>query len=120
MGNILIVDDSSLIRSVAADATVEAGHTPIIAKDGQEGLNMMSSNQIDMIFSDVNMPVMGGLEMIKNIKANPEWKFIPVIMLTTESNPELKQQGKDLGVKAWMLKPFNKDKFFTAVKKLLR
>ena len=120
MGNILIVDDSSLIRSVAADATREAGHVPIVAKDGQEGLDMMGVNQIDMIFSDVNMPVMGGLEMVQNIKANPEWKFIPVIMLTTESNPTLKQQGKELGVKAWMLKPFNKDKFFTAVKKLLR
>ena len=120
MGNILIVDDSSLIRSVASSATVEAGHTPIVAGNGQEGLDMLLSNKIDMIFSDVNMPIMDGLEMIANVKANPEYKFIPVIMLTTEDNPELKQKGKDLGVKAWMLKPFNKEKFFTAVKKLLQ
>ena len=65
------------------------------------------------------MPVMGGLEMIQNVKANPAYKFIPVIMLTTESNPDLKAQGKALGVKAWMLKPFNKQKFFMALKKLL-
>ena len=120
MGNILIVDDSSLIRKLASDATIEAGHTPIVAVNGQEGLNMMGLNTIDMIFSDVNMPVMCGLEMIENIKQNPAYKFIPVIMLTTESDVTLKQQGKALGVKAWMLKPFNKDKFFTAVKKLLR
>jgi two-component system chemotaxis response regulator CheY len=120
MGNILIVDDSSLIRSVASSATEEAGHTPIVATNGQEGLEAMQNYQIDMVFSDVNMPVMGGIEMVTQIKENPEYKFIPVIMLTTESDPTLKEQGKALGVKAWMLKPFNKQKFFMAVKKLLR
>ena len=119
MGNILIVDDSSLIRSVASNAAKEAGHNPIVATNGQEGLDALEVNEIDIIFSDVNMPVMGGLEMIKNVKANPAHKFIPVIMLTTESNPKLKAQGKALGVKAWMLKPFNKGKFFMALKKLL-
>ena len=119
MGNVLIVDDSSLIRSVASSAAQEAGHNVIVASNGQEGLDAMNNNEIDIIFSDVNMPIMGGLEMVKNIKAHPEHKFIPVIMLTTESNPELKAQGKALGVKAWMLKPFNKEKFFMALKKLL-
>jgi len=120
MGNILIVDDSSLIRSVASSATEEAGHRPIVASNGQEGLDAMEINEIDMIFSDVNMPVMGGIEMVTQIKENPKFKFIPVIMLTTESDPILKEQGKALGVKAWMLKPFNKQKFFMALKKLLR
>ena len=119
MGNILIVDDSSLIRSVASKATEEAGHSPIVATNGQEGLEMMEQHDINMIFSDVNMPIMGGLDMIENIKSNSKYKFIPVIMLTTESDPTIKQRGKSLGVKAWMLKPFNKEKFFTAVKKLL-
>ena len=119
MGNILIVDDSSLIRSVASNATKEAGHNPIVATNGQEGLEMMDGHQIDMIFSDINMPIMGGLDMVENIKSNPKYKFIPVIMLTTESNPTLKERGKSLGVKAWMLKPFNKEKFFKVVKKLL-
>ena len=65
------------------------------------------------------MPVMGGLEMVEKIKQNDIYKYIPIIMLTTESNPDLKAKGKALGVKAWMLKPFNKNKFFMAVKKLL-
>jgi two-component system chemotaxis response regulator CheY len=120
MGNILIVDDSSLIRGVASSATQEAGHTPIVATNGQEGLDAIKTNKIDLIFSDVNMPVMGGIEMVTQIKDNPDHRFIPVIMLTTESDPILKEQGKALGVKAWMLKPFNKEKFFMAVKKLLR
>ena len=119
MANILIVDDSSLIRSVAASAAREAGHTPIIATNGKEGLEMMESNHIDIVFSDVNMPIMGGLDMVENIKANPNYKFIPIIMLTTESDETLKARGKTLGVKAWMLKPFNKEKFFTALQKLL-
>jgi len=119
MGKILIVDDSSLIRAVASDAATEAGHEPIIAENGQEGLDMLNLHKFDLIFSDINMPVMGGLEMVEKIKQNDESKYIPIIMLTTESNPELKKKGQVLGVKAWMLKPFNKKKFFMAVKKLM-
>ena len=120
MGRILIVDDSNLIRSVAAEATKEAGHEPVLATNGKEGLEVLKGGEkIDLIFSDVNMPVMGGLEMVENIKQDDALKFIPIVMLTTESNPNLKAKGKELGVKAWMLKPFNKDKFFTAVKKLI-
>jgi len=119
MGKILIVDDSSLIRSVAAGAASEAGHEPITAENGQEGLDKLAEQKIDLIFSDVNMPVMGGLEMVEKIKADEAYKYIPIIMLTTESNPDLKAKGQALGVKAWMLKPFNKKKFFMAVKKLM-
>ncbi len=119
MGKILIVDDSSLIRSVASGAAKEAGHEPIVAENGQEGLNVLSQHKVDLIFSDVNMPIMGGLEMVEEIKKNEAYKYIPIIMLTTESNSDLKAKGQALGVKAWMLKPFNKKKFFMAVKKLI-
>lgn len=119
MANILIVDDSNLIRSVAASATKEAGHEPIMATNGQEGIDALALHKIDIIFSDVNMPIMGGLQMVEKIKANPDYKYIPVIMLTTESDEMLKNRGKELGVKAWMLKPFNKEKFFTVLQKLL-
>ena len=119
MANILIVDDASLIRSVAKKAAMEAGHDVVVAEDGQKGLEALSFTKFDLIFSDVNMPVMGGLEMVANIKKMEDYKFTPIVMLTTESNPDLKAQGKELGVKAWLLKPFNKDKFLTAVEKLL-
>ena len=119
MARILIVDDASLIRSVANKAAQGAGHETVLAENGEVGLEALENNKIDLIFSDINMPIMGGLEMVGKIKANPKYKFIPVVMLTTESNPTLKAQGKELGVKAWLLKPFNKDKFLLAVSKLI-
>ena len=120
MGKILIVDDSKLVRRVASTATKEAGHEPVLAENGKEGLEILESGEkIDLVFSDVNMPVMDGFEMIENIRKNPSLKFLPVVMLTTETNSLLKAKGKNCGVKSWMLKPFNKEKFFTAIKKLL-
>jgi two-component system chemotaxis response regulator CheY len=116
---ILIVDDASLIRSVASKAAIEAGYDVVLAEDGQDGLIKLKENKIDIIFSDVNMPNMGGLEMVTEIKKDISNKFIPVVMLTTESKPELKQKGKALGVKAWLVKPFNKAKFLIALEKLL-
>jgi len=119
MANILIVDDSSLIRNVASEAATEAGHTPFTATNGQEGLDRANMGDIDLIFSDVNMPVMGGLEMVSKIKENEAFKFLAIVMLTTESSPELKEKGKALGAKAWLVKPFNKEKFIKVVQKLL-
>ena len=119
MGRVLIVDDASLVRSVAKKAALEAGHEVIVAEDGQKGLDAIKENQFDIIFSDINMPVMGGLEMVENIRKEPAYRYIPIVMLTTESNADLKAKGKELGVKAWLLKPFNKDKFLMACEKLL-
>ncbi len=119
MAKILVVDDASLIRIVAQRALEEAGHDPILASNGEEGLLMLEKYQIDLILSDVCMPVMNGLEMVKNIKQHPQHRFIPIVMLTTESAPSLRQQGKELGVKAWLLKPFNKERYLFAITKLL-
>lgn len=119
MANIMIVDDASLIRSVASKAAEEAGHTVILAEDGKDGLDKLASFKVDLVFSDVNMPQMGGLEMVENIKKDSQYKFLPIVMLTTESKPELKEKGKSLGVKAWLVKPFNKAKFLLVLEKLL-
>ena len=119
MKNILVVDDSSLIRSVAAKAVHSVGHNPILAKNGEEGIQACNDNKIDIIFSDVNMPIMNGMEMVAKIRENEDFRYIPIVMLTTESGNEIKSEGKALGVKAWMVKPFNETKFGIAVKKLL-
>lgn len=116
---VLIVDDASLIRSVASKAAEGAGYNVVTAADGTEGLEKLKANQIDLVFSDVNMPQMGGLEMVEHIKADPANKFLPIVMLTTESGQELKDRGKELGVKAWLVKPFSKEKFLLALEKLL-
>ncbi len=116
---ILIVDDASLIRNVAHKAAIEAGYETVLANDGQEGLDALVDNDVDMIFSDINMPVMNGLEMVEEIRKQDKYKFIPIVMLTTESKPQLKEIAQKLGVKAWLLKPFNKDKFLLVLSKLL-
>ncbi len=104
---------------VAKKAIEEVGHEAILVENGAEGLEMMKQHQFDLIFSDVNMPIMGGLEMVSKIKEVSAYKYIPIVMLTTESSDELKSKGKALGVKAWMLKPFDKEKFTMVIQKLL-
>jgi len=117
---ILIVDDSSMIRLVVTKAATKAGYEVIGATNGKEGLEQLAIHKdMDLILSDINMPIMGGLEMIEHIKQDEKNKYIPIVMLTTESKDELKQQGRDLGVKAWMVKPFNEKTFLKAMMKLL-
>ena len=116
---ILIVDDASLIRNLASKAAQEAGFDSLEAKDGYEAIELLKNKTVDLIFSDVNMPNMDGMEMVKNIKQDPQYEFLPIVMLTTEKSPQLKQQGKTLGVRAWLVKPFNKNKFLMALEKLL-
>ncbi len=120
MKKILIVDDSSMIRLVVSKAAKKMGYEIIEASNGQEGLDQLLKNSdVSLILSDVNMPVMDGLQMVAKIKEDEKLKFIPIVMLTTESKDELKQQGRALGVKAWMVKPFNEKTFTKAMMKLL-
>lgn len=116
---ILIVDDSSMIRSVASKAAENVGLNVFTANDGHEGLAKVKQYKFDLIFSDINMPQMGGLEMVEKIRRIDGCQFIPIVMLTTETKEELKSIGKALGVKAWMVKPFNKEKFTLVLEKIL-
>ncbi len=116
---ILVVDDASMIRNLAEKTAREAGYNVVTAQDGLDGLEKLKENDIDFIFSDVNMPQMGGMEMVQEIRKNSKYQFLPIVMLTTEKKEELKLQGKALGVKAWLVKPFNKNKFLMALEKLL-
>lgn len=116
---ILVVDDASMIRNLASRQAINAGYEVITAVDGEEGIEALQTNEIDLIFSDVNMPKMGGLEMVKKIRENPKYEFLPIVMLTTERRDELKQQAKEYGVKSWLVKPFNPNKFLQTLEKLL-
>jgi len=82
-------------------------------------LSKLSGQKIHLIISDVNMPVMDGLAMVQEIKKMPAYKFTPIIMLTTEAGSDKKEQGKSLGAKAWMVKPFKPDQMLDAVSKLI-
>ncbi len=120
MKKILVVDDSSMIRLVVSKAAQKAGYEVIDASNGKEGLSQLLKHEnISLILSDINMPIMDGIQMVTKIKENEKLKYIPVVMLTTEDKEELKQQGRELGVKAWMVKPFNEKTFLKAMMKLI-
>lgn len=116
---ILIVDDSDSLREVVGIALKNAGYEVIEGADGQEGLNQLDGKKVHLIISDVNMPNMNGIEMVKKIKDMAEYKFTPIIMLTTESGEDMKDDGRSAGVKAWMVKPFKPEQMLDAVSKLI-
>lgn len=116
---VLIVDDSASIRQVVGIALKGAGYDVIEATDGQNALNKLTGQRVHLIISDVNMPVMDGITFLKQIKARPEYKFTPVIMLTTESAEAKKAQGQAAGAKAWVVKPFQPQQMLAAVAKLI-
>ncbi|MFV2057700.1 MAG: response regulator [Thiohalomonadales bacterium] len=116
---ILIVDDSASLRQVVAIALKGAGYDVIEAADGTEGLAKLDGKKINLIISDVNMPNMDGITMVKEIKKKANYKFTPIIMLTTEAGASVKEQGKAAGVKAWVVKPFKPEQMLDAVSKLV-
>lgn len=116
---VLIVDDSASIRQVVSIALKGAGYDVIEATDGQNALNKLTGQRVHLIISDVNMPVMDGITFLKQVKTRPEYKFTPVIMLTTESAEAKKAQGQAAGAKAWVVKPFQPQQMLAAVSKLI-
>ena len=106
---ILIVDDSITARKLVCQLIHELGHSFVEAEDGKKGLEVLEHEAVDLIFSDINMPWMTGLEMVEEIKKKPEWSEIPICMLTTESSRESLQKAKDLGVNAFLVKPLQKE-----------
>lgn len=116
---ILIVDDSASVRQVAGIALRGAGYEVVEGVNGQDALAKLDGSKIHLIISDVNMPVMDGISFLKAVKANPAYKFTPVIMLTTESGEDKKAQGRAAGARAWIVKPFIPQTMLDAVSKLV-
>ncbi|MEJ2418869.1 MAG: response regulator [Exilibacterium sp.] len=116
---ILIVDDSASLRQVVSIALKGAGYTTIEASDGRDALTKLNGERIHLIISDVNMPNMDGITFLKEVKKLPNYKFTPVIMLTTESQQAKKAEGQAAGAKAWVVKPFQPQQMLAAVGKLI-
>jgi two-component system chemotaxis response regulator CheY len=119
---ILIVDDSASLRRVVQIALTGAGYEVIEASDGKDALAKIAKlggKKLHLIISDVNMPNMNGIEFVTEVKKDPAYKFTPVIMLTTESEDAIKQEGRLAGAKAWIVKPFNPTQMINAVSKLI-
>jgi len=116
---ILIVDDSSSVRTVVGIALKGAGYDVIEGCDGVDALSKMNGQKIHLIVSDVNMPNMDGITFVKELKKLPAYKFTPVCMLTTEAGQSMMQEGKAAGAKAWIVKPFQPPKLLDVVSKLI-
>ena len=118
---ILIVDDSASLgpSSTIALAGRLQGHRGRQRKEALDELGALAGQKVHLIVSDVNMPVMGGIEFVTKVKAEPSFKFTPVIMLTTEGQDAAKEKGRAAGAKAWIMKPFNPPQMLNAVSKLV-
>lgn len=116
---VLIVDDSAAVRQVVTIALKGAGYDVIEGVDGKDALTKCNGQKIHLVISDVNMPIMDGITFVRELKKLPNYKFTPVIMLTTESAEEKKQSGQAAGAKAWVVKPFKPDQMLAAVAKLI-
>lgn len=116
---ILIVDDSLIIRQMVCYTLKSVGYDVIQGTDGADALTKLTGQKICLIICDVNMPNMDGISFVKQIKAMDDYKFIPVIMLTTESQEKRKEEGRAAGVKAWVVKPFDPTQLLSVVSKLV-
>lgn len=120
MKTVMTVDDSASLRQMVSVVLRGGGYDVIEAVDGQDALAKLKGQELDLFLTDVNMPKMDGLQLTRQLRTMPQYKFVPVILLTSESRPEKKQEGKAAGATAWIVKPFDPDQLLTVVKKVLR
>lgn len=116
---ILFVDDSLTVRKICEKMALTHGYKVQIANSGLHGYRLARNFNYDLIFSDINMPQLNGLEMVELIRGIKMHKFTPIVMLTTERDKDMMAHAKSMGVKAWLTKPFKKEKLFNLVEKIL-
>lgn len=115
---ILTVDDSKTMRDMVSFTLRQAGFDVVEAVDGRNAIDVLSGGRVDCIITDLNMPVMDGIELIRKLRADPRHKATPILMLTTESDDTKKNEGRAAGATGWLVKPFNPDKLVATVRKV--
>ena len=116
---ILVIDDSASLRQVVSITLHGAGYEVLEAEHGREALSRLDHRRVHLAICDVNMPVMDGIEFVRAARKRPDARFMPIIMLTTESRESRKQEGQMAGAKAWVVKPFRPEQILDAVAKLM-
>jgi len=121
MPHILVVDDSSSMREMVTYTLKSAGHSVMSAPDGAEALKIAEEDaeQFDLVITDINMPVMDGLTLIKELRGLKKYSYRPILVLSTESSAETKSAGKAAGATGWIVKPFDPDQLLGVVGKVL-
>lgn len=118
---ILIVDDSASIRELVSISLEEFGYQIIKGNDGADGLNKLKEHeQVDLVITDLNMPIMDGLTFLKEIRKDEKYKYTPILILTTESGINLRNEAKQFGATGWIIKPFEKEKLIQVIQKVMR
>jgi two-component system, chemotaxis family, chemotaxis protein CheY len=120
MRQILTVDDSASVRQMVTFTLRKMGYEVVEAVDGQDGLGKVGAGKFDLIITDLNMPNLDGIEMITAVRKLPGYTFVPILMLTTESQAEKKDAGRKAGATGWIVKPFNADQLVSVVQKLVK
>lgn len=115
MASILVVDDSVSIRSMLKEILVQADHHVVEASDGEQALDVAQSEKFDMVLTDVNMPIIDGIELCKELRQMVDFRFTPILIITTEATDDMKQSGKLAGATGWLVKPFDPDKLLSTV-----
>jgi len=116
---IMTADDSASVRQMVTFTLKQGGYEVVEAVDGKDALQKLGSHKVDMLITDLNMPNLDGIGLIKGARALSGCKFIPIIMLTTESQDSRKQEGKAAGATGWIVKPFKPEQLMAVVKKVL-
>ncbi len=119
MATILAVDDSASMRQMVSFTLKGAGYEVVEADDGVKALNAAKGKKVDLVVTDVNMPNLDGIALIKELRRLPDYKFTPILMLTTEAGDAKKQEGKAAGATGWIVKPFNPEQLLATIKKVL-
>lgn len=115
---ILTIDDSASIRQMVAMTLTAVGHQVVEAINGADGYTKATAQPVHAVITDLNMPVMNGIEFIRKYRQHPASKGVPIILLTTESDEELKRQAKEAGATGWIVKPFKQDQLIAVIKKV--
>lgn len=116
---IMTADDSASVRQMVAFTLKQSGYEVVEAVDGKDALNKLNAQKVDMLLTDLNMPHMDGIGLIKGVRSGTLNKFIPIIMLTTESQDSKKAEGKSAGASGWIVKPFKPEQLIAVIKKVL-
>jgi two-component system chemotaxis response regulator CheY len=116
---VLAVDDSASIRQMVSFTLKSAGYQVVEAVDGEDGLAKAKSNPVNLVLTDQNMPKMDGITLIKSLRALPQYKASPILVLTTEAGDAMKAAGKAAGATGWLVKPFDPPKLLEVVKKVI-
>jgi two-component system, chemotaxis family, chemotaxis protein CheY len=117
---LLVVDDSASMRQLVSFTIRDAGYDVLVAESGMDALAKLSTGKVDMVITDLNMPDMDGIELIKKLRAMPDYRFAPIVMLTTESQEAQKQEGRRAGASGWIVKPFSPEQLLGVVKKFVK